>query len=491
MIHVNASIPRMVAIMSQSSGYLLLFVFGAAMVVATYIFARVRPGMTRESFLVARRDMNWILSGTSIAASWIWAGALFVSIQVAYQKGLAGIFWFTLPNILALLIFTRLGTKIRDKFALGYTLPEYVGMTLKSPRVQKLYLLPFFFGQLIAITFNVFAGGAVIAFLTGIPLTVVMPLLIIIALVYTWISGLEASIITDFLQMVLIVAGIVVIVPLAIWNAGGIGAVAGGLTGTAGTLNVFDPWIMFSFGLVTSIGLISQTINDQQFWQRVFAVKREDIGRSFALGAILFALVPIALSALGFLAANPALGVSLPAGMDQSLIGVLSVGTFVGASAAVVYTVIMLSGLLSTIDSAMSATSSLWVTDFIPLFRTKRQLSDAEVVRQSRFAMALVSLLGLSFAYVSYYVAGFGIAQLFLISISVSAATAVPTVLSLYWDGLNERGVFWGILISIVIGMPLFFYANYVKSDGLTAFASLFMLVSSTLFCLFTPARRG
>jgi len=108
----------MVAIMSQSSGYLLLFVFGAAMVVATYVFARVRPGMTRESFLVARRDMNWILSGASIAASWIWAGALFVSIQVAYQKGLAGIFWFTLPNILALLILRvsarRLGTNSRS-----------------------------------------------------------------------------------------------------------------------------------------------------------------------------------------------------------------------------------------------------------------------------------------------------------------------------------------------------------------------------------------
>ena len=37
--------------------------------------------------------------GTSIAASWIWAPALFVSVQLAYEKGIAGIFWFTIPNV--------------------------------------------------------------------------------------------------------------------------------------------------------------------------------------------------------------------------------------------------------------------------------------------------------------------------------------------------------------------------------------------------------
>lgn len=466
------------------------------MLLITYFFARWKAWRTVEGFLAAERRVPWWLSGPSIAASWIWAGALFVSIQMAYEKGLAGIFWFTFPNIIALAIFAFLGLKIRSKFNLGYTLPEYIRQTFQSRRVHKLVLIPFFFGQLIAVTFNVFAGGLIISFLTGIPLTVVMPALIFITLSYTLISGLEASIVTDFVQLILIASGIIVIVPWAVSSGGGISALRAGLKGTSGTLNLFDPAIMLSFGLVSSIGLISQTITDQQYWQRVFASKKEDIGKAFLFGAFLFGLVPIGLSLLGFLAANPALGILLPAGTDPALIGILTVNQLTGVSVAVIYTIIMLSGLTSTIDSAMSATSSLWVTDGMRYFQRQKEgidkhlsagNADRNVIRQSRFAMLGISLAGLLLAYISYFFAGFGIKQLFLISISVAASTSMPMVLSLYRRRISERGVFWGILTALVIGMPLFIYANYLNREALVAFASLFMITASTFFCLVMP----
>lgn len=468
------------------------------MVLITYFFARWRAWRTIEGFLVAERRAPWWLNGPSIAASWIWAGALFVSIQMAYEKGLAGIFWFTFPNVIALAIYVLLGRQIRRKFDLGFTLPEYIHHTLKSDRVHKLFLVPFFFGQLIAVTFNAFAGGAIVSFLTGIPLTIIMPILIFITLIYTLISGMEASIVTDFVQLILIVLGIIVIVPWAVISAGGISAVKEGLRGTSGTLNILDPAIMFSFGLVSSIGLISQTITDQQYWQRVFASKKEDIDKAFLFGAFLFGLVPIGLSLLGFLAANPKLGIVLPSGTDPALIGILTVNQLIRFSVAAIYTIIMLSGLTSTIDSAMSATSSLWVTDAMRYFRNKKDkgrswsfadAADRAVIRQSRFAMLGISLAGLLLAYISYFVAGFGIKQLFLISISVAASTSVPTVLSLYWKRLDERGVFWGILTALIIGMPLFIYANYRKNELLVALASLFMITTSTIFCLVMPKK--
>ena len=483
---------------SPSIGYLILFVYGIFMVLITYFFARWKGWKTIEGFLVAERRASWWLNGPSIAASWIWAGALFVSIQMAYEKGLSGIFWFTFPNIIALAIFAVLGRQIRRKFDAGYTLPEYVHHTLQSNRVHKLFLMPFFFGQLVAVTFNAFAGGVIVSFLTGIPLTIIMPILIFITLVYTLISGLEASIVTDFVQLVLIVLGVIVIVPWAVVSAGGLSAVRAGLHGTRGTLNIFDPAIAFSFGLVSSIGLISQTITDQQYWQRVFASKKEDISKAFLFGAFLFGLVPIGLSFLGFLAANPKLGIILPAGTDPALIGILTVNHLIRVSVAVIYTIIMLSGLTSTIDSAMSATSSLWVTDAMRYFKKQRSkdedcpsadTANHRVIRQSRFAMAGIALFGLVCAYISYFVAGFGIKQLFLISISVAASTSVPTVLSLYWKRLDERGVFWGILTALTIGMPLFIYANYLNKEALVALASLFMIATSTSFCFLMPKR--
>src|SRR5207247_2369049 len=100
---------------SQSTGYWFLFIFAILITVVTYYFSRWKGWQTKEGFLLANRKVGWILGGFSIASSWIWAPALFVSIQVAYQMGLAGIFWFTLPNVIALLIFAIFAPRIRSR----------------------------------------------------------------------------------------------------------------------------------------------------------------------------------------------------------------------------------------------------------------------------------------------------------------------------------------------------------------------------------------
>ncbi len=497
------------SLVSQNTGYLILILFGIFMILLTYFFARWRKWKTKEGFLVAGRNVHWLLGGPSIAASWIWAGALFVSIQLAYQKGLAGIFWFTFPNIIALGIFVFLGPKIREKFNKGFTLPQYIHHKLKSDRVHKLYLVPFFAGQIIAVTFNIFAGGTVVSLLTGIPLIIIMPIIAFIALTYTLISGLEASIVTDVFQIILIISGIILIVPRAIIAAGGFIAVRGGLNGIEG-ISLFDPAVAFSLGLVTSIGLISQTITDQQYWQRTFAIKKSHISKAFIFGAIIFAVVPISLSLLGFLGANPELGINLPADVDPSLIGVLTIVHLLPVSIAILFVIILLGGLSSTIDSGIAATSSLWATDVAKYNGKEKDIIDKQsigkklnkdekkrlndldkdVIRQSRFAMIGVTLLGLIIAYAAHFIAGFGVSQLFMLSISIAASASVPTVLSLYWDRLSAKGTFIGILTAIVVGMPLFIYANTVGNEMLVAIASVSMIVISTFFCLIFPKKK-
>lgn len=500
----------MTSILSQSVGYSLLFWYGLGMLAITYLFGRWRGWKTKEGFLLAERRAGWWLMGPSIAASWIWAGALFVSVQMAFEKGLAGIFWFTFPNFLALAIFAFLGPKIKEKFANGYTLPQYIRHKLGSEKVHKLYLVPFVFGQLIAVTFNIFAGGALVSILTGIPVTIVMPILVLIVICYALISGLEASIVTDFIQMILIYGALAVIIPWAIARAG-ILAVAGGLGGISGNFgNIFSPEVALGFGIVTSIGLISQTITDQQYWQRVFASKKSQLVKAFIFGAILFAIVPLSLSLLGFLAANPQLGILIPANVDPSMIGVLTVQQLLPLWVLILFTIALLSGLTSTVDSALAATSSLYATDIAKYSEEEKHILskqllnqqltgeennllkqlDNKVIAKSRWAMIIMALVGLAAAYASYFLAGFGVKQLFLLSISIAASTAMPTVLSLYWEKLSARGVFLGILTAIVLGMPAFFYANYIGNDLMMVGSSLFMIGASTLICLFMPKQK-
>jgi len=495
---------------SQSSGYLLLAIYGAAMVLITWFFARWRKYKSIQGFLVAERNVKWWLGATSIAASWIWAPALFVSVQMAFQKGLPGIFWFTFPNIIALLLFIFLAPKIREKLPMGYTLPQWIKHRLQSEKVHKIYLFPYFFYQLMAVTVQLFAGGSLVSLLTGIPLINAMIIMSIIVLAYSLISGLESSIVTDFIQFILIVVGVVIVIPWVIVAAGGWSAVGAGLGGVTGQFrNLFDPGVAFSFGIVTAIGLISGAISDQQYWQRAFAIKKQNLVPSFIFGAIMFGTVPVALSVLGFLAANGTLGITLPAGADVSMIGISTVSTLLPIGALVVFVIMLFSALLSTLDSGLNAASSLYVTDVVKYNDKEKevlkkiddgkQLSNEEAaigkqldkrgVKNAQIAMIGITVLGFLVALAANYIPGFGLKHLWWIFNTVAACVVVPTVLSLYWSKLDARGVFWGVLIAFVVGIPLFVYGNIIDKPVWIVGASLFIIAISTFFCLIMPRK--
>jgi len=463
---------------SQATGYWLLLFFGIGMVAVTYFFARWDRWRTKEGFLVAGRNVGWLIGGFSIAASWIWAPALFVSVQISYQKGLAGIFWFTLPNILSLTIFAFLAPRIRSRLPQGYTLPQYIKSVFRTQRVHKVYLFPFFFYQLMAVVVQLYAGSNLVSLLTGIPVPFVMVLLAIIVTGYTLISGLEASIVTDFVQLSMIFVAGLIIIPLA-WKAGGgYPSVAAGFGGQSGVRNMFDPGVAFSFGIVTSIGLIAGSISDQSNWQRAFAVRKGELVKAFVFGSLLFGIVPISLSILGFLAANPALNIHLPAGVDVSMIGVQTIAHLLPEWAVILFLLMLLAALSSALDAGLVAASSLWVADI------SKPETDEGAVRSARRSMLGMTILGLLVALGVLYIPGFGLQQLWWIFNTIAACVMMPTVLSLYQKRMSETGVFWGILVSFVVGVPLFVYGNIIDSPAWIVGASLFIVVVSTVCCL-------
>ncbi len=67
----------------------------------------------------------------------------------------------------------------------------------------------------------------------------------------------------------------------------------------------------------------------------------------------------------------------------------------------------------------------------------------------------------------------------------------VPTLLSLYWNRLDERGVFLGVLTAFVVGVPLFVYGNVVASTAWIVGANLFIVAVSTITCIAMPAKRA
>ena len=489
------------SVVSQPMGYLLIGVFGVVMALLTILVSRDRRWTgTGAGFLVAGRTVPWSIAAPSIAASWAWAPALFVSVQKAYELGLPGIFWFTAPNMLALVIFAFLAPKIRERLPRGYTFPDWIRHRFNDRRLHSAYLVPYIWYQLMAVCVQVFVGGMMLNFLTGIPLNIVMVLLLVVALSYSLLSGLRASVVTDLLQMSFIVVGGLVIIPWVI-SAAGTEAVRNGLGGLAGKTNILDPEVAFSFGIVTSIGLIAGAISDQQYWQRSFAIQRGHLIRSFVWGGILFGLVPIGLSVLGFIAADPGMGIALPDATGLPMIGIATVVKLLPVWAAVFFVVILLAGLCSTLDSGLCAAASLYAIDVAALpgdqravvqkqrrgeeltpeeVRLKSELDHA-TVRRSRFAMIGIALAGLATALIVQHL--FSLDRLWWIFNGVASCFVVPTVLSIYWDKLSARGAFFGIMASLV-GMVFFVYGNWVANDIITVGSAVAIVLVNLVICI-------
>lgn len=467
-------------VLNPSGGLLFLLLFGVAMVV---LAARASRGhrMDRAEFLVAGRSLGVLPAAMSIAASWIWAPALFLGSQKAYDQGLPGVFWFIFPNLLSLVFFAPLAFQIRRLLPAGFTLPQYMRQRHGRP-VHILYLLQFFVLQICSFAVQILAGADLIHTLTGLSTAFVAFALVAIALTYSTMGGIRASVTTDFLQMVLIFGVIAITVPWVLAKVGGFSAVSAGLGGaTGGYRNLFDPWVAYSFGIPVTIGLLSGPIGDQQHWQRAYAMRTNgDVIRAFALGAVLFVIVPVSLSLLGFVAADPTISQGWSISSSQ-LIGPITVQNVLPPFMSVLFSLMLLAGLCSTLDSVLCACSSLAVVDLLGGGAEAVQSNQDErrQVFMARLSMFIVAVLGLSISLIP----GLKIVYLFLFYGTWRASTMIPTVLTLFWKKLRSGPVFVAILSSLVLGAPLFAFGSLINNPNLSVLGSVLVPSIGIIVC--------
>ena len=245
----------------------------------------------------------------SIAATWIWAPSLFVSAEKAYTNGLPGLFWFLVPNVLCLLIFVPFGKRMRTQAPEGITLSGYMQQRYHSKGVHGAYLFELSALAVLSTAVQLLAGAKILAAVTGWPFCALTIVLAAIAFSYSQYSGIKASVLTDALQMVLMLACCALLVPWALSGDTGLSSLVTGLAGHSGEytslFNEKGLEVLLAFGVPTAVGLIAAPFGDQCFWQRAFSIREDKIGRAFQLGALFFAVVPLSMGVLGFIGVQP------------------------------------------------------------------------------------------------------------------------------------------------------------------------------------------
>lgn len=449
----------------MNTGVLVLMIYAIVMMIATFTLTKREKNI--EKFCVGDRRGGWFISALSIAATWIWAPALFTSAEKAYTNGFAGLFWFLVPNVACLILFIPFAKQIRKEMPEGITLSGYMYEKYHSKSVRNVYLFQLGALSILSTGVQLLAGSKLLSELTGIPFYMMTIIMAVVAFSYSQFSGIRASITTDALQMIFMLVTSIGFVCYCL-STGGFTALTDGIGGFSGEFTSLiskNGWEVFlGFGLPTTIGLLSGPFGDQCFWQRAFCTKEKHIGKAFLLGALLFGIVPLCMGILGFIAAGNGFVVK-----DLSILNFEVISEYLPAWCIIPFLFMIISGLLSTIDSNLCAISSL-TTDL----RLKNPM------KKAKGSMVLLLILGLLVANIP----GLTVTHLFLFYGTLRAATLLPTVLTLKGVKLTSSGVVKGIITALIIGLPVFAYGNICNQAIFKTAGSLITVLASGILAV-------
>ena len=464
------NVENLFPLFSPSTGAGVLLVYGIFALAMTYWYSRGYND-SKTSFLVARRELNTFQGSLSVAAAWLWAPGLFISAQQAYVNGLVGLFWFCLGNFLTLGAFAYFAKKIRNNAPEGFTFSGYLREKF-SGRVQSLFVVEMLLLATCAFAINLLAGSKTVEVLTGINYTLATLLMAGVAILYSFRTGLKATVITEIIKILVVWTGVIILVPWVISNAGGWDVVTAGLGGKTGQgAQIFGTpfaWGIFTgFGAAAFLGHLGGPWGDNSFYQRAFSIKKDSIIPSYVIASFVFIVIPICMGLLGFVAAGS--GLEIPGNLVGTTNAIV-IGTFLPPIASIMFAFMVFAGLVAILDSQFASVANMTGHDIFNAF--KGGTDDQQIINYARWGMVALAIAGVLVANIP----GMKLVYLFLFFAVLRASVWLPSMISLlkpHW--VTERGMFWGILIPASIGEVLFVAGKLGYSD--TAFTGTLIAI--------------
>lgn len=433
---------------------------------------------SKEAFLLSKRDLTTNQGSLSVAASWLHAAGLFISAQQAYMHGLVGLFWFAIGAILTYWLFGWFAQQVRNHYPAGFTFSSYIKEKY-SNRVQNIYVFEMIILAVSIFALNLLAGGKIVELLTGLNFYITVPVMAIVALVYTFRGGLRASVITEIFKIFMVWFGVILIVVGVMIATNGWHTVIAGLGGIKGDgasiIGTEKAWIVFlTFGLANFLGQMGGMFGDNAFYQRAFSVPKKKVFRVFAQGSLIYGVVPITMGMLGFLAAGS--GMTVPAGKEQ-MVNVFMIATYLPSWVSLLFVFVVFAGIISILDSQFSSIASMSGHDVYNKF--KNNIEEDATVNYARIGMMLMAIIGVGIACIP----GITLLHIFMFFATLRASVWLPSMIAIIKPSIfNERGLFYGLLLSLTIGIPVYVYGTLIKDTKIALIGTLFAIIGSFVF---------
>ena len=427
-----------------------------------------------NDFVLAGRQLPLFLSASALFATWFGSETIFGASSEYLDHGLQGVIEDPFGGALCLILFGMF--YLRPMYRMNVLTIGDVYKQLFGKRVEffaSIFMIPPYFGyvaaQLVALSL-IFTTVADISISTGIIISAG------IVVFYTFLGGMWAISITDFIQTTLIVVGLIWVAILVAQKAGGVmpildAAPEGSFqffpdANPISWMNYLGAWIILGLGSIPS----------QDIYQRVMSAKSEKVAiRSTYLAGgfyVTIGLLPLFI-ALGAKYLYPEIYLE-----NKQLLLPEMVLRHSGMHVQILFFGALMSAIMSTTSSGLLAPSAIISENLIrPYFGSR--LKDKHflwILRINIISVAIIATLMAQWKTNIYELVASA-------SILMLVSLFIPLTAGLYWKRASEMGA----IMSIVFGMIAYLglsaidlpFYPHLPALGISAFA---MVMGSIIF---------
>lgn len=410
-------------------GYLLLNVL-----VGVWAARRVK---NTADYLLAGRNLPFYIATATVFATWFGSETLLGASSEFVENGLLGViedpFGAALCLLLVGLFFAR---KLYRMNLLTFGDFYRVRYNRQTEIIASFFLVISYFGWVAA---QMVALGIMLNLISGLPLTVGLVAGSAVVVLYTFLGGMWSVSITDFVQTIMIIGGLLLVtwftvssVPLAEVTAGlpaDFFAFTPRETGVAGWLNYVALWITIGLG----------SIPQQDVFQRVMSARSEKVA-VWSSYAAAFLYLTVALLPLVLTLYARRQFPELLHGDKQLLLPHFIMQTS-GLAVQVLFFGALISAIISTASGAILAPAAILSENLLKPFY--QVTTEKGLLRLSRFCVLLVSVVSLGMALVK--------SNIFEL-VSASSALSLVSLFVPLVAGLRRRPVAPGAAILSMVG---------------------------------------
>lgn len=401
---------------------------------------------SNTDFMVAGRRLGPFLMAGTLAATEIGGGSSLGVVQQGMQSHGISSAWYIITMGFAFVILTFLAPKFRA--ATVKTVPEY--FRRRYGRSAGLITAVIMLLPLIGLTAGQFiASSVILSTMLGISYKTAVVIVAVVVTAYSIMGGLWSVTLTDFIQVFLIVIGMIIAVPFALNQAGGWGNVVANVPPE--TFDIFKGYDPMAVVSLTIMYVATFTVG-QEAVSRYYAARD---GKAARQGSILAALV-------NFIYAF------IPAVLGIITLALLNMGRFsaedfaaVGARYAlpvlameVMPAVIcgflfagIISATMSSSDSDLLGAGSIFANDIYHAVLKPDATSD-QVMHVTQAVMALVGVAAMFIALFNTS----SIVDILMFCFTLRAAGAFfPYVLGHYWKGASLAGTIASLVSGSIV----------------------------------------